>query len=107
MSHDFLPELPVSYSWLLFDEDGQDCTTDYYAECAAQEAQIVRESTSGPKPVLTVKRTGDYGFWGPGTAKEPGLRQWEVEGPSPAQIFEWEQFVTLSQVAQRMRAAYS
>lgn len=97
---DFLPELPDGYSWQLCTEDGRDCTGDYLAECDAVEARIWCENGD---PVLVLKRTGDFGYWGPGGVDgEGGLRKWTIEGHAPDGLMDWEQFETLSQIPHRI-----
>jgi hypothetical protein len=95
-----LPELPSDYHWQLITEDRRNCTDDYLAECDAVEARIWCENGD---PVLVLKRTGDFGYWGPGGVDgEGGLRKWTIEGHAPEGLMDWEQFETLSQITYRI-----
>jgi len=95
-----LPELPEQYHWQLITEDGRDCTGDYLAECDAYKARIWCENGD---PVLVLKRTGDFGYWGPGGVDgEGGLRKWTIEGHPPEGLHDWEQFETLSSIPHRL-----
>jgi hypothetical protein len=95
-----LPELPSDYHWQLITEDRRNCTDDYLAECDAVEARIWCENGD---PVLVLKRTGDFGHWGPGGVDgEGGLRKWTIEGHAPEGLYDWEQFETLSQITYRI-----
>jgi hypothetical protein len=95
-----LPELPNDYHWQLTTEDRRDCTGNYLAECDAYEARIWCENGD---PVLVLKRTGDFGYWGPGGVDgEGGLRKWAIVGHAPEGLHDWEQFETLSQIPHRL-----
>jgi hypothetical protein len=97
---DFLPALPSGYSWALIAEDGRNCTGEYMAEPDAVEARIWCENGD---PVLVLKRTGDFGYWGPdGVDGEGGLRKWAIEGHAPQGLYDWEQFETLSEIPHRI-----
>lgn len=98
---DFLPELPSGYHWQLCDSaSNRDITGDYLAECYADEARIWCENGD---PVLVLKRTGDFGYWGPGGVDgEGGLRKWVIEGQAPPGLHDWEQFETLSSIPHRL-----
>lgn len=98
---DFLPELPRGYSWQLCDTvRNQDITANYLAECDADEARIWCENGD---PVLVLKRTGDFGFWGSGGVDgEGGLRKWVIVGLAPEGLHDWEQFETLSEIPHRL-----
>jgi hypothetical protein len=97
---DFLPELPEGYHWQLITEDRRDCTAEYMAEPDAVEARLWCDNGDA---VVVLKRTGDFGYWGPnGVGGEGGLRKWVIEGQAPQGLYDWEQFETLSQITHRI-----
>lgn len=97
---DFLPELPAGYRWQLCNADRGDITGEYLAECEADEARIW---SAGDDVMLALKRTGDFGFWGPGGVDgEGGLRKWTIVGQVPEGLHDWEQFETLAQIPHRL-----